>query len=85
MANTFGRHRTGVERVDPNFGENLQVVYMKRRMACFQKGAEARTGAIREAHATGYGLVRGEVDLMYCQQSTRKEIMESLAAPCTPR
>jgi hypothetical protein len=65
MAKTFVRYSTGVERVDPDFGENLQVVlaYMKRRMAASVK-AEGANRAIREAHATGYGLVRGEVEIL---------------------
>jgi hypothetical protein len=52
MAKTFVRYSTGVERVDPNLGENLQVVlaYMKRGVAASEgRGREpSYTGSTRD-------------------------------------
>ena len=65
MTLTFVRYSPGVERDDPNFAQGLEKVLetMRRNMAASVK-AEGIGRAVREAHAKGYGLARGEVEIL---------------------
>jgi hypothetical protein len=61
----FVRYSPGLERDDPNFEQNLQTVIddMREQM----RASPRQDGAgrvLRNAHATGYGLARGEVEIL---------------------
>jgi hypothetical protein len=59
----FVRYSPGIEAPDPNFDSALQVVLedVKKQVTAspkFEGGV-----AVRNAHAKGYGLARGEVEI----------------------
>lgn len=65
MPQDFVRYSPDVERADPNFEQSLQTVLedMKRHMrASFTTEGIGRV--VRDAHAKGYGLARGEVEIL---------------------
>jgi hypothetical protein len=65
MTQSFVRYTPDVESADPDFEQNLQTVLaqMKRHMqASFP--AEGIGLVVRDAHAKGYGLARGEVEIL---------------------
>ncbi len=73
MAAQFVRYTPDVEDDEPNFDRNLQTVIEKTERYIAESVKAGGTGrALRDAHAKGYGLVRGGGD-------------PGLEAPSTPR
>jgi hypothetical protein len=65
MAPRFVPYTLGVEVADPQFEQNLQTVIGKtERYIAESVTAEGTGRAVRDAHAKGYGLVRGEVEIL---------------------
>ena len=65
MTQDFVRYSPGIERDDPNFEQSLQTVLegMKQHMRASLK-AEGIGRVVRDAHAKGYGLAQGEVEIL---------------------
>src|SRR5262252_7655207 len=65
MPSDFVRYTPGVERDDPDFQKSLDQVLeqMKRHMRASFK-AEGIGRVVRDAHAKGYGIARGEVEIL---------------------
>jgi hypothetical protein len=65
MTQNFVPYSPDVERADPDFDKNLQtaVQQMKSRTERSVE-AEGVGRAVREAHAKGYGLAQGEVEIL---------------------
>src|SRR5215470_5885845 len=65
MPSDFVRYSPGVERPDPDFRANLETVLeqMKQHMEASFK-VEGIGRVVRDAHAKGYGLARGEVEIL---------------------
>src|SRR5215472_10114190 len=65
MTQTFVRYSPDVERADPDFEQTLQTVIenMKRHIEASFK-VEGIGRVVRDAHAKGYGLARGEVEIL---------------------
>src|SRR5262252_1204034 len=65
MPSDFVRYTPGVERDDPDFQKSLDQVLeqMKQHMRASFK-VEGIGRVVRDAHAKGYGLVRGEVEIL---------------------
>jgi len=65
MTSNFVRYSPGIERDDPNFEQSLQTVLedMTRHM---RASAQADGGGrvVRDAHAKGFGLARGEFEIL---------------------
>src|SRR5512132_3246845 len=61
----FVRYSPGIERDDPNFEQSLQTIIegMKQHMRASPQ-AEGIGRVVRDAHAKGYGLARGEVEIL---------------------
>ncbi|WP_405680853.1 catalase family protein [Streptomyces sp. NBC_00868] len=65
MAAQFVPYTPDVEDDDPNFDKNLQTVIKKTESYIAESVTAGGTGqAFRDAHAKGYGLVRGEVEIL---------------------
>jgi len=65
MSTSFIRYTPDIETADPGFDENLQTVIAKtERYIAASVTAEGTGRAVRDAHAKGYGLVRGEVEIL---------------------
>ncbi|WP_433275661.1 catalase family protein [Pseudonocardia xinjiangensis] len=65
MAPQFVPYTADVETVEPRFDEDLQTVIEKTERYIAESVAAGATGrAVRDAHAKGYGLVRGEVEIL---------------------
>lgn len=65
MAARFVPYTPDVEDDDPNFDKNLQTVIKKTESYIAESVTAGGTGrAFRDAHAKGYGLVRGEVEIL---------------------
>jgi hypothetical protein len=65
MAQSFVRYGPDVERADPAFDERLRtIVEQTTRYVAGSVAAEGAGRAVRDAHATGYGLVRAEVEIL---------------------
>jgi len=65
MSTPFVKYTPDVETADPGFDENLQTVIAKtERYIAASVTAEGTGRAVRDAHAKGYGLVRGEVEIL---------------------
>ncbi|MFI2761222.1 catalase family protein [Streptomyces echinatus] len=65
MATQFVRYTPDVEKDDPRFDQNLQTVIKKTESYIAESVGAGGTGrALRDAHAKGYGLVRGEVEIL---------------------
>src|SRR5215468_5937682 len=65
MSQTFVRYSPDVEHIEPDFERSLQTVIdaMKQHM----RGSFTTEGigrVVRDAHAKGYGLARGEVEIL---------------------
>ena len=59
----FVRYGPDIERADPDFEQNLQtVVEAAKRYVAGSTATEGR--AVRDAHATGFGLARGVVEIL---------------------
>ena len=60
------KYTPDIETADPGFDENLQTVIAKtERYIAASVTAEGTGRAVRDAHAKGYGLVRGEVEILH--------------------
>jgi len=65
ISTPFVKYTPDVETADPGFDENLQTVIAKtERYIAASVTAEGTGRAVRDAHAKGYGLVRGEVEIL---------------------
>ncbi|WP_432147107.1 catalase family protein [Streptomyces sp. bgisy084] len=65
MASQFVRYTPDVEDDDPHFEKNLQSVIEKTESYVTESVKAGGTGqALRDAHAKGYGLVRGQVEVL---------------------
>jgi hypothetical protein len=65
MTQRFVRYSAEVERADPTFEQGLQTaVDDVKRYVAQSVAAPGATRAIRDAHAKGYGLARGEVEIL---------------------
>jgi len=65
MSTLFIKYTPDVETADPRFDDNLQTVIAKTERYIAQSVTTEGTGrAVRDAHAKGYGLVRGEVEIL---------------------
>jgi hypothetical protein len=65
MTTTFLKYTPNIEFADPPFDASLQTVIAKTERYIAQSVASEGTGrAVRDAHAKGYGLVRGEVEIL---------------------
>ena len=65
MSTSFVKYTPDIETADPGFDENLQTVIAKtERYIAASVMAEGTGRAVRDAHAKGYGLVRGEVEIL---------------------
>ncbi|MFD9005354.1 catalase family protein [Streptomyces sp. NPDC059582] len=65
MAAQFVRYTPDVEDDDPNFEQNLRTVIEKTEGYIAESVEAGGTGrALRDAHAKGYGLVRGQVEIL---------------------
>nr|WSX21476.1 catalase family protein [Streptomyces tubercidicus] len=65
MAAQFVRYTPDVDIVEPHFAQNLQTVIEKTESYIADSVEAGGTGrALRDAHAKGYGLVRGEVEIL---------------------
>src|SRR5215472_1396422 len=61
----FVRYDPTMERADPRFDQSLQTVIERtKRYVGESVEAEGIGQAVRDAHAKGYGLVRGEVEIL---------------------
>lgn len=65
MAAQFVPYTPDVEDDDPHFDENLHTVIERTESYIAESVKAGGTGrALRDAHAKGYGLVRGEVEIL---------------------
>jgi hypothetical protein len=65
MSTSFVKYTPDIETADPGFDENLQTVIAKtERYIAASVMADGTGRAVRDAHAKGYGLVRGEVEIL---------------------
>ncbi|MFD6025660.1 catalase family protein [Streptomyces griseoluteus] len=65
MAAQFVRYTPDVEADDPDFDRNMRTVISKTESYIADSVEAGGTGqALRDAHAKGYGLVRGEVEIL---------------------
>lgn len=65
MAPRFVPYTPHVEHAEPRFDANLQKVIDKTGNFIAESVAASGTGrAVRDAHAKGYGMVRGEVEIL---------------------
>jgi hypothetical protein len=65
MPMPFVKYTPDIETADPRFDQNLQTVIAKTERYIAQSVTTEGTGrAVRDAHAKGYGLVRGEVEIL---------------------
>ena len=61
----FVPYMRDVEDDDPHFDQNLQAVIDKTKSFIAESVTASGTGrAVRDAHAKGYGLVRGQVEIL---------------------
>lgn len=65
MPSRFIPYAPDIEAVDPDFDDNLRTVIGKTERYITESVTSEGTGrAVRDAHAKGYGLVRGEVEIL---------------------
>src|SRR6516165_9506365 len=65
MSTSFVKYTPDIETTDPGFDQNLQTVIAKTECYIAQSVTTEGTGrAVRDAHAKGYGLVSGEVEIL---------------------
>jgi hypothetical protein len=78
MTQNFVRYGADIERDDPGFEQGLEKVLetMRHNMTVSVEG-EGIGRAVREAHAKGYGLARGEVEIL-------KDLPKEYAQAFTP-
>jgi hypothetical protein len=65
MTSGFVPYTPDVDVVEPRFDENIATVIDKTEDYIARSAtAEGPAGTVRDAHAKGYGVVRGEVDIL---------------------
>jgi hypothetical protein len=65
MSPSFVKYTPDIETADPGFDESLRLVIGRTEQYIAQSVTSEGTGrAVRDAHAKGYGLVRGEVEIL---------------------
>jgi hypothetical protein len=65
MASRFIPYTPDVDVAEPHFDENLKTVIEKTESYIAESVTAEGTGqAVRDAHAKGYGVVRGEVEIL---------------------
>jgi hypothetical protein len=65
MSPSFVKYTPDIETADPGFDESLRIVIGRTEQYIAQSVTSEGTGrAVRDAHAKGYGLVRGEVEIL---------------------
>jgi len=65
MSPSFIKYTPDIEAADPGFDENLRVVIRRTEQYIAQSVTSEDIGrAVRDAHAKGYGLVRGQVEIL---------------------
>ena len=65
MPPPFVKYTPDIEAADPGFDENLGIVIRRTEQYIARSVTTEGTGrAVRDAHAKGYGLVRGEVEIL---------------------
>src|SRR5688500_17351372 len=65
MPSRFIPYTPDIEAASPGFDEMLQTVIAKtERFIAESVDAEGTGLAVRDAHAKGYGIVRGEVEIL---------------------
>jgi hypothetical protein len=65
MSPPFVKYTPDIEAADPGFDENLGIVIGRTEQYISQSVMSEGTGrAVRDAHAKGYGLVRGEIEIL---------------------
>jgi hypothetical protein len=65
MTSGFVPYTPDVDVVEPRFDENIATVIDKTEDYIAKSAtAEGPSGTVRDAHAKGYGVVRGEVDIL---------------------
>jgi catalase len=65
MSTPFIKYTPDIEAADPRFDENLRTVIERTEGYIAASVTTEGTGrAVRDAHAKGYGLVRGEVEIL---------------------
>ena len=65
MTSGFVPYTPDIEVAEPQFDEHLKVVIDKAEDYVARSAtADGPSGAVRDAHAKGYGLVRGEVEIL---------------------
>jgi len=65
MVQALVRYRPEVERTDPHFDESLRkVLEISKGYIAGSVKAEGVNRAVRDAHAKGFGLVRGELEIL---------------------
>jgi len=65
MASRFIPYTPDVDVAEPHFDENLKTVIKKTESYIAESVTAEGTGrAVRDAHAKGYGVVRGEVEIL---------------------
>jgi hypothetical protein len=61
----FLRYGPDIERADPNFEQTLKtIIEASQHYVAGSVAAEGLNLAVRDAHATGFGLARGEVEIL---------------------
>jgi hypothetical protein len=61
----FVRYSPDIEHIDPTFDDDLRtVIEATQRYIAGSRDAQASGMAVRDAHAKGYGLARGEVEIL---------------------
>jgi hypothetical protein len=88
MTQNFVRYSADVEQMEPNFEQSLQAVLdaMKHHIRGSLE-AEGIGRVVRDAHAQGYGLARGEVEILsglpgpYAQQPASRSQCRATAFP----
>src|SRR5262245_34894009 len=65
MGQQFVRYSPDVEKNDPNFAQNIQIVLADTKRIREESVKRERIGrAVRTAHGKGYGMARGEVEIL---------------------
>jgi hypothetical protein len=65
MPPSLVKYTPDIEAADPGFEENLRTVIRRTEQYITRSVTTEGTGrAVRDAHAKGYGLVRGEVEIL---------------------
>jgi len=65
MTSQFVKYTPDIETIDPQFDEKMRaIIETTERYVADSVAGEGIGQAVRDAHAKGYGLVRGEVEIL---------------------